>query len=376
MTTQTTNSDIARLTQELRDTNDAILEKQSKGEVDVLDNIKLGRINDVLDKEIEKKHDNHRMPLAEIGEQSRHESPHYKNAFNEYLRKGTVSHALKGVNGSTYDCDRFAATASLTSGIQNHLRRYSIVRQLTESLTVTSDSFDVVSHNGDMSTAWSDGSSVATVDNNFSQKKIWTHDLTAQPKITQRTIDNSGIDVEQYIAKQLAIAFLEKETEAFINGTGSNQPFGILNNSDVSIVKSGHATNFDVEDLLSLYYQLPDRYQHDACFLLNKATVQVIRTFKDSNNQYLWMPGILSGAADSLMGVPLYTCSEIPVKGANKDVILYGNFSMGYQIVDRGGITIMRDPFTSKPFVIFFATKRVGGDVIDSKAFTKLRIAV
>jgi len=365
-------NDVSCLVKELRSINDSILENKSS--VDHLDKVKLDKLNHAIDQK-EAKQATNRLPLSEYNNQYNHRFDNIeRNQFINYLRKGTIPHK-KSVNGSIFAKDQFTATVSLTDTVYEYLNRYSIMRRLSSSVTIASDSFDSVQSSIDIGTAWSDGSQVASNTNAFVKKVIKVHDLTAQPCITQRTIDDAEMDIENYIAERLAIAFLSQEDDAFINGDGNNKPTGILHsNSNITRIDTKSSTSITLEDVLNLYYSLKDRYAPDACFLMSKSMVQAIRLLKDSNGQYLWMPGVLSGSADTLLGVPLYTSSSMPSTiTSNKNLILYGDFKQGYQIVDRGDITIQRDPFSAKPLVVFFATKRVGGDVIDKNAIVALK---
>jgi HK97 family phage major capsid protein len=172
---------------------------------------------------------------------------------------------------------------------------------------------------------------------------------------------------------------LAAEENAFINGTGSAQPTGILHyghgttTSTIEHITSAETVDgtFTVEELLNLYYSLNEKYINKASFLTSRAMVQKIRTLKDSNGSYIWQPGILAGQDDMLLGIPVYQNSYVPAPGDATKSLILGDFSQ-YQIVDRTDIRILRDPFTSKPYVRFYTTKRVGGDVVRTEAFKVL----
>ena len=278
-------------------------------------------------------------------------------------------------------------TYTVADSIYDYLQDYSIIRNLCSTVMISGEYFDAPCVTGASGATWSDGTSAAAPTENIVTKVIDTFDLTAQPKVTQKMIDDVMINLESWITEQLAAVFMTQENDAFISGTGSNQPRGILtypvksDNSTASAdsifrVMTAENTGIDADSVMQLSYSLSDYYANNAAFVMNKSTVQAIRTLKDtSTGQYYWMPGLLSGTADTLLGSPLYTCEAVPSIGAGNDVIIYGNFKRGYQIVDRGDLSIQRDPYTSKPFVLFYATKRVGGDVIDANAFAILRVA-
>ena len=248
------------------------------------------------------------------------------------------------------------------------------MRQLTDAIKISHHSFDAVKSNAQMNGAWGDGSVIADV-TNFEKKVIQTYDLTAQPKVTQRLLDDSEVDLELWIANKVGEIFVNQENQAFIKGTGVNQPKGVMNDTSIQRVATAANGVISVDDLMNLYYSLDDLYIRNAAFLMNRQTVHKIRTLKDNSGNYLWMPGLLSNQADTLLGLELHTNQAIDSVESGKDAIVLGNFKQGYQIVDRGQISIQRDPYTMKPFVIFAVTKRTGGDVVNSSAFKIMNIA-
>ncbi len=348
--------------------------------------IKMNKINQEIDRVVDT-HNESKIPLVSYSEKGHAESSAVR--YDQYLRKGFVHEGMTvNENGSVSiplskrsGLANYYGAYSIADHVHDSLARSSVIRQLSSKVVISKESFDMVATNGDVGTQWSDGSAVAPVSSTFERKIIKTHDLNAQPRVTQKMIDDADIDLEQWVANKLSVSFLIKENEAFLKGDGVNQPKGILTyasgtgNGQIERVKSGNATNFTVDSLMSLYYSLSDIYAPSASFVMHKSVAQNIRTFKDNLGQYLWHPGILSGKPDTLIGVPLYTTNSMPTVASNNDVIVYGDFAQAYQIVDRGDLLIQRDPFSSKPFVVFFATKRVGGDVVNTNALSILRIA-
>jgi HK97 family phage major capsid protein len=141
-------------------------------------------------------------------------------------------------------------------------------------------------------------------------------------------------------------------------------------------VNSGSSGAVTADAIINLFYSLKDAYTKRASFFMNRTTVQAVRLLKQtSTNNYLWQPGLATGAPDTLMGVPVYMAADMPVAAANSLSIAVADFKAAYQIVDRKGITILRDPFTEKPFVKFYATKRVGGDVVNFEAIKLMKLA-
>jgi HK97 family phage major capsid protein len=184
------------------------------------------------------------------------------------------------------------------------------------------------------------------------------------------------------IAK-IADIFSRRENTAFITGNGVGQPRGILtyaagtNWGQIQQINSGTNGAVTADGIINLFYALKDEYSKRANFIMNRTVVQAVRLLKQATtNQYMWQPGLAAGAPDTLMGVPVFMATDMPVAANNALSIAVGDFQSAYQIVDRKGISILRDPFTEKPFVKFYATKRVGGDVVNFEAIKLMKLAV
>jgi HK97 family phage major capsid protein len=197
--------------------------------------------------------------------------------------------------------------------------------------------------------------------------------------VSQKLLDDAAIDIEEWLANRLGNDFAVAEEDAFINGLGSaaNKPKGILSYVGVSggidaVTSASTSEQFTENDVLDLYYSLGEKYVNNAGFMMSRSTTKNIRVFKDATSgQYLWNPALLAGQVDTLLGCPIYQSPHMPAVGQSTKSIIFGDFKY-YQIVDRVGIRILRDPFTAKPYVKFYTTKRVGGDVIDVNAFKGL----
>jgi HK97 family phage major capsid protein len=273
---------------------------------------------------------------------------------------------------------------SFNDKIQEKLQSCCIIRQLANNVMISGEFFEAVTYLNAIGTSWSaDGSTVAplptTANQNFIKNIIKTFDLTAQPQITSRLLADTQIDLESYVLDMLCDMFTLQENNAFLNGDGITMPRGILKYPSTgagSILRttSKNPSNISVDGIMSLYYSLSDLYTQNASFIMHKSAVYVIRTMKDAAGQYLWLPGVLSGTADTLLGCPLYTSNYMPQVAAGNDVVIFGDIKKAYTIVDRGDLAIQRDPFSSKPYINFFTTKRIGGDVTNPNAVNVMRI--
>lgn len=195
-------------------------------------------------------------------------------------------------------------------------------------------------------------------------------------------MDDSAIDIESWLANKIADIFGRTENTAFVNGSGVGQPRGLLtyaagtNWGQIQQIGTGTSATVTSDSIINLFYSLKDTYTKNANFLMNRTVVQAVRLLKQATtNQYMWQPGLALGVPDTLMGVPVHMAADMPIAGAGSISIAVGDFRSAYQIVDRQGISILRDPFTEKPFVKFYTTKRTGGDVVNFEAIKLLSLA-
>ena len=354
---------------------------RSISENDAMSNGQREVINSVIDGLDEKIRQRPKLSnIAVDDEKSKKFQNQYKDAFLKYLKNGRDSDliALLSNNGAFgFDSTGFALTSNMNAIISNVMRKNSPFRQLARIVNVSRDNLDVAAYVQDIAAEWGDERTVAPETDAFSRKNIKVNELTAQPKITQKMIEDDAIDHESWIAELLSDIFLAKEDNSFLYGDGNNKPVGILTYEDgtdancIERVKGGSDVSF--ENLLQLQAALDGKYERsgETSFITSKKTLAKIRSIKDDSGRYIWTPGAMSGKYDCIFGTPILSTSEM---GSENDVVIYGNLKKGYQIVDRSDIKIQRDPYSSKPFVIFYATKRVGGDVIDTRAIKVLSI--
>ncbi|MDR0572406.1 MAG: phage major capsid protein [Rickettsiales bacterium] len=378
--------------------NDRLSEIERKGSPDPLTEIKLDTINNILNQLEEQKSKISVLEIAASRPQNATNAPEfkkedheYKSAFNNYLRKGIDSELFNleqkrdlGTNlaeSSSYG--GFLLLPSIQKMLLDNIEERCVMRKICSVQEISSSALDVLSASNMIPSWLSETGTVSDTDTSiFSKKTIGTFDLVAQPRVTQKLIDDSAINLEEWLANRLADDFIGAEENAFINGLGNanNQPTGILKyigtTPGIDVITSDGSTSLVTEnDILSLYYSLEDKYLNNASFLMSRTAVKEIRMLKDSTSgNYLWNPALLAGQQSSLLGCPVYTNAYIPVLTDSSTSIIFGDFKY-YQIVDRVGIRILRDPFTAKPYVRFYTTKRVGGDVIDTNAFKILESA-
>ncbi|HWQ86248.1 phage major capsid protein [Brevundimonas sp.] len=215
-------------------------------------------------------------------------------------------------------------------------------------------------------------------------------DLYANPAATQSLLDDALIDLDEWLAAEVEDAFAAQETAAFVNGDGINKPRGFLSYpivadagvawGEIGYVASGAAGAFvsgsPSDRLIDLVYAPKAQYRPNGRFVMNRKTVSAVRKFKDADGNYIWQPAQRAGETASLLGYRVTEIETMPDIAANSAAIAFGDFQRGYLIVDRAGVRVLRDPYSAKPYVLFYTTKRVGGGVQNFDAIKVMKFAV
>lgn len=295
-------------------------------------------------------------------------------AFSEFIRSGMEYKSLSGLEDSS---GGYTIIPELFKKIIGHMDAKSIFRKLASIERISTNSLDILLEKDNFDCRWErEGSPRNDTSNaSFMQKRINVHELYAQPKATQKLLDDSEINISTWLTSRLADSFVRAENQAFINGDGDNKPRGILSYGEDEIeqksVKEEGKISF--EDLLDFMNILDEGYLSKASFLMHRSTLLEIQKLKDNDGRFLWQPSLTSGVPGHLLGLPVYTSSDMPIFEAGKISIAMADFNEAYKIVDRSDISIMRDPFTEKPFVKFYSVKRVGGDVVNTNSIKLLK---
>ncbi|KAB2855254.1 MAG: phage major capsid protein, partial [Bauldia sp.] len=212
-------------------------------------------------------------------------------------------------------------------------------------------------------------------------------ELYAMPAATATLLDDTAVDIDQWIAEEVETAFATQEGTAFVTGDGDRKPTGFLNYTKIAetswawtkigYVVTGVSGDFAAADpadeLVDLVYTLKSGYRQNAHFVMNRSTQGAVRKLKDGDGTYLWQPATAAGGAATLMNFPIAESEDMPDIGADSYAIAFGDFRHGYLIVDRIGVRVLRDPYSAKPYVLFYTTKRVGGGVQDFDAIKLLK---
>jgi HK97 family phage major capsid protein len=214
-----------------------------------------------------------------------------------------------------------------------------------------------------------------------------TVELYAMPAATASLLEDAVVDVDQWIASEVETAFAEQEGAAFVSGNGANKPKGFLAYTQaaegswawnkVGYIMTGISGALPAEDpsdiLIDTVYALKAGYRQNANWVMNRKTQATIRKLKDADGNYLWQPPAAPGSRAMLMGFPLVEAEDMPDIAADATPIAFGDFARGYLVVDRTGVKVLRDPYSAKPYVLFYTTKRVGGGVQDFDAIKLLK---
>ena len=267
------------------------------------------------------------------------------------------------------------------------------MRQLANIIETSTDALEMIVDKNEAVANWvgETESRAETATPDIARVRIPVHELHAQPKATQKLLDDASINVEQWLSEKVAAKFARTEATAFVSGNGVAQPRGFLDYPTASTgddtrswgtlqyVASGAAGAFASSDpgdvLFDLIAALKPAYRPGAAWLMNTATASTIRKFKTADGAYIWQTGLQAGQPATLLGFPVMESEDMSDVAADSLSIAFGNWRQGYQIVDRTGIRVLRDPFTAKPFTLFDTTKRVGGDVVNFEAIKLLKMA-
>ncbi|WP_425090965.1 phage major capsid protein [Tropicimonas sp. S265A] len=324
-------------------------------------------------------------------------APHQK-AFDAYLRTGDDD-ALRGLQieekamSSAVAADGgYLVDPQTAETVKSVLKSQASLRAIASVVAVDATAYDVLIDHTETGAGWA-SETAATGESDTPQIdriSIALHELSALPKVSQRLLDDAAFDIEAWLAGRIADKFARSEAAAFVNGDGIDKPAGFLTAPNVADsawawgnlgyvatgVDGGFGAVSPADALVDLVYALGARYRANATFVMNSKTAGVVRKIKDADGRFLWSDGLAAGEPARLVGYPVLIAEDMPDIGSDATAIAFGDFSAGYTIAERPDLRILRDPFSAKPNVLFYATKRVGGGVTDFAAIKLLKFAV
>jgi HK97 family phage major capsid protein len=374
-----------------KDTNDQRLaEIERRGSADTVTSDKLARIERSLDELALK------QQRPQLGHTPRTMNREHKSAFESYIRKGESTRltALEGKAlsvGSDPD-GGYLVPSETEFAVNTALKAISPIRAIAGIRQVSGSVYKKPFATTGFGTGWVGETAVRTETTTpaLAELAFPTMELYAMPAATSSLLDDSAVNIDEWIADEVRSAFAEQEGKAFVTGNGVNKPKGFLDYAtvdnavwtwgNVGTIKTGVAGGFPAtnagDKLIDLVYAVNAGYRANGTFVMNRATQSAVRKMKDGDGTYLWQPAAKPGEAPSLMGYPVAEAEDMPDMAADSHAIAFGDFRRGYLIVDRVGIRVLRDPYSSKPYVLFYTTKRVGGGIQDFNAIKLLKFGV
>jgi HK97 family phage major capsid protein len=306
----------------------------------------------------------------------------YKQAFNAYMRKGDQilgAEELKALSVGTDPDGGYVVNPDLSGRIVAKVFETSPLRAFASVQVISTDALEGLFDLNEAASGWvgeTDGRSETSTPQ-LGKWRIPTHELYAKPTATQKLLDDAEIDMEAWLASKVAEKFARDEATAFVTGNGIGKPRGFLDYADGTTlpgtierfnsgVNGGFATDGSGADvLINALYGLKAQYRTNAVWAMNRATTAAVRKIKDSDGAYIWQAGLAAGQPATLLGYPVASFEDMPALATGSLSIAVADWRETYQIVDRAGIRTLRDPFSAKPYVEFYTTKRVGGDVVN-----------
>nr|WP_245964215.1 phage major capsid protein [Roseovarius spongiae] len=321
------------------------------------------------------------------------EAPHQK-AFNAYLRSGDDD-GLRGLElegkalGTSVAADGgYLVDPQTADTIKSTLSSTASIRAIANVVAVEATSFDVLIDHSDVGHGWATESAAVTETGTPAIDRITIplHELSALPKASQRLLDDSAFDIETWLATRIADKFARAEAAAFVSGDGVDKPRGFLTHptvdndvwawDNIGYVPTGADGDFSgADEIIDLVYALGAQYRANASFVMNSKTAGAVRKMKDADGRFLWSDGLAAGEPARLLGYPVLIAEDMPDIASGSMSIAFGDFGAGYTVAERPDLRVLRDPFSAKPHVLFYATKRVGGDVSDFAAIKLLKFA-
>ncbi len=373
------------------------IEAIKKGAVDVVTKTELETINAVLTELQTAMDDQAKINAAAklgnggvIGDIQA--DPEYSAAFKAHMRKGdNATVEIKAAMSKGTDADGgYLAPIEWDRTIGEKLKLISPIRANARVITISVAGFRKHFSDRNVGSGWvgETASRPATATPQIGTVDFTPGELYANPAISQQLLDDAAMDLEQWLGGEVDTEFARQEGIAFLSGDGVNKPYGILTYvtgaanaarhpyGAIPVVNSGNAATIPNGDaILDLMTALPSAFAPGAKFYTNRLSLGSIRKLKDGQGNYLWQPSYSSGQPQSLAGSPIVEVPDMPAVAAGNIAALYGDMEATYLVVDRIGIRVLRDPYSNKPFVHFYTTKRVGGGVHNPEPMRALKIA-
>ncbi|MEA2818433.1 MAG: hypothetical protein QOJ86_437 [Bradyrhizobium sp.] len=389
-----------RTFEEFKSENDHRLKAVEQRKSDVLNDEKLARIDASLNQQ-QQQLDAISLKSARPALEGRRavqdaSAREHKSAFDDYVRSGEAAGLraleMKAMSIASNPDGGYLVPPELETEIGQRLANISPIRGLASVRAISSTVYKKPFMTAGPATGWVGETDprTQTASAVLDLLSFPAMELYAMPAATASLLEDSSVNLDQWLAGEVDQVFAEQEGTAFVSGDGVNKPKGFLAATTVAnaswswgnigYIASGVAGAFPSSNpsdvLVDLIYALRAGYRQNATFVMNRKTQSTVRKFKDSTGNYLWQPPAAVNGKSSLIGFPLADTEDMPDVAANSLSIAFGDFRRGYLIVDRAGVRVIRDPYSAKPYILFYTTKRVGGGVQDFDAIKLLKFAV
>lgn len=327
----------------------------------------------------------------------------YRAAFRDYLRrgeKGAGPEIMASMSVGSDPAGGYLVVPEMGTEIVRRLFESSPIRSIARVRTISSDAFEQPVDTSEIGFGWvgEQDARTETTSPTLTLQRVSAHEMYAEPRLTQKIVEDSGIDLEDYVTERIVDRFGRAEAAAFVTGDGVAKPRGFLDYKADAVttdddtrawgvlqyVPTGAAGGFpsvsgstaaDPDALFTLVYKLKAPYRANAVWVMNRSTAAAIRKLKDADGRYLWRDALDAGQPDRLLGYPVVLAEDMPDISSDSFSVAFGDFMRGYLIVDRRGISVLRDPYTTKGYIKLYTRKRVGGDVWDFDAIKLLKFA-
>ncbi|MCF6216054.1 MAG: phage major capsid protein [Emcibacter sp.] len=379
--------------------DERLAEIESKGQADVITEEKLDRLNREMTRlqEVAKGMQvaAGRPNLSAKQDQDVIKVEQKRQFFEGFIRKGHTHNLDQKALSTTVNADGgYAVPVELDQQIEKRLRDLSPIRAEANVVAIGSSKYKKLVNVGGITSGWisETGARVETATPTLQEITPPLGEIYANPAATQTMLDDASFNVDKWLSEELAEEFSYQENGAFVNGSGINQPRGFLQYTvstasddsrtfgEIQALTTGVAGDWAAADpsdiLVDMTHEMKSGYRSDAKFYMNTSLLAEIRKFKDADGNYLWRPALENSAPSTLLGYPVIEVAEMPTRAASSLSLCFANMKRAYTITDRSGTQILRDPYSNKPYVHFYTTKRVGGAVINDQAIKLLQFSV
>jgi HK97 family phage major capsid protein len=392
------HDDVMRLFEEFKAANDERLDQIERRSADVVTEDKVERINAALTRRLDDLALKSARPSLGATRESKalgHDATEHKAAFESYMRSGESAGLraleVKAMSAGSDADGGYTVPVEIEQSIGERLTAISPIRSIAGQRTISGNVYKKPFRTAGPAVGWVGETDARTQTTSpvLDALSFPAMELYAMPAATATLLEDSAVNIDQWLAAEVEQAFAVQEGTAFVTGDGTNKPKGFLSYTTVAnaswtwgnigYIASGAAGAFASSNpsdaLVDLIYAVKAGYRQNGSFVMNRKTQGSVRKFKDSGGAYLWQPPAQAGGRASLMTFPVVEAEDMPDVAANSLSVAFGDFGRGYLVVDRAGVRVLRDPFTAKPYVLFYTTKRVGGGVQDFDAIKVLKFA-